>query len=132
MKRQIEQAGLEHRVAGTIKFVILAGILKSIRELLGRSKILYLTLVLILVQAGVALSQTEIGGSNLNSLSVAVTETGTDYVKVTSVAGFTVGDTVLLIQMKGVGYLHRKPQTMVFIRTGWEPPDCTSFLSYRR
>ncbi|MDX9930485.1 MAG: hypothetical protein RBS37_11605, partial [Bacteroidales bacterium] len=105
MKRQIEQAGLEHRVAGTIKFVILAGILKSIRELLGRSKILYLTLVLILVQAGVALSQTEIGGSNLNSLSVAVTETGTDYVKVTSVAGFTVGDTVLLIQMKGVRIL---------------------------
>lgn len=73
--------------------------------MLRELKIPYLVFLFVLCRAGVVFPQTVIGGGNFNNLSAAVTGVGTDYVEVTSVAGFNAGDTILLIQMKGVRIL---------------------------
>ncbi|MBE0675823.1 MAG: hypothetical protein IH591_14280, partial [Bacteroidales bacterium] len=84
-------------------------------------------LLLGVLYCGNAFSQTEIAGS-LNNHNTSVTAVGANYVEVASVTDFAAGDTILLIQMKGVRILTPETSSYGQYQTRTGSPGQHEFL----
>lgn len=85
-------------------------------------------MLLSLLQQGRVSGQTTISGPGFNNVSAKVTGIGVNFVNVPDVTGFSAGDTVLIIQMKGARILTPNDNTYGLYQTRTGFPGQHEFL----